>query len=68
MEGFWLKAGDRVEHIKEPGFPGTVIEIDLDCYPLHVYGVTTCCVRWDDAEEGEEDAINWTNKLAKVEE
>lgn len=66
-----LKAGDRVAHIKEPHLPGTVVSIDLDCYPLEVYGVTTCRVFWDDEEgyQSEDDAdIQWTNKLVKVEE
>lgn len=67
---FWLQKGDRVCHIKEPEISGTILEIDLDCYPLHEYGVTTARVRWDD-DEGEyplsEYDIQWTNKLMKIE-
>ncbi len=59
---FWLQKGDRVEHVKEVGYPGTIKEIDLDCHPLFEYGVTTCIVTWDD---GGED-IKWTNKLYKI--
>ncbi|MFN6572344.1 hypothetical protein [Dendronalium sp. ChiSLP03b] len=60
---FWLQIGDRVEHVKETGYPGTVTEIDFDCYPFFEYGVTTCIVVWDDASDPD---IQWTNKLYKV--
>lgn len=63
--GFWLKVGDRVDHVKDIGFPGTVISIDwnlVDCG----YGVTTVEVVWDDADTGVIDVV-WSNKLAMAE-
>lgn len=64
-KGFWLKRGDRIRHKIEQEAEGKVLSVDLDCYPLNVYGVTTAQVLWDDAE-GVPD-IQWTNKLEKVE-
>lgn len=64
-EHFWLKLGDRVIHIGEPG-AGTVVSIDIDCYLLERYGVTTCQVLWDDSPDGATDT-QWTNKLEKIE-
>lgn len=55
--------GDRVAHLCDPDVVGYVRQIDTDCYPLEVYGVTTCLVEWNNAEPGILD-IQWTNKLA----
>ena len=65
-EGFWLMKGDRVRLKKELDAVGEVLSVDLDCYPLNVYGVTTAQVLWDDV--GEVPDIQWTNKLEKIEE
>jgi hypothetical protein len=65
-EGFWLTKGDKVRLKKELEAVGTVLSVDLDCYPLNVYGVTTAQILWDDA--GGVPDIQWTNKLEKVEE
>ena len=66
---FWLQKGDRIEHIKEPGLTGRIMEIDLDCYPLYEYGVTTARIQWDDYEYTSSDQwdIQWSNKLIKIE-
>ena len=52
--------GDRVEHYKELGFPGVIVQID----PYEICGfpsdVTTCQVLWDDSDTPD---IQWTNKL-----
>ena len=53
---FKFKIGDRVEHVKEPGIEGTIVQIDP-----YEDDVTTCRVIWDDGD-GYED-IQWTNKL-----
>jgi len=63
-EKFWLQPQARVRLKIEPETMGTVLSVDLDCYPLEVYGVTTAKVLWDDAE-GEVD-IQWSNKLELV--
>lgn len=63
-EPFWLQLGDRVEHVGDTGFPGTVTHIDDNLLMLG-YGVTTCCVLWDDGD-GEYEDIQWTNKLVLV--
>lgn len=63
-EPFWLQPQDRVRHKREPQALGTVLSVDLDCYPLHEYGVTTAEVLWNDAD-GVTD-IQWTNKLELV--
>ncbi len=56
-EDFWLKKGDRVVHIKDHSWIGTVTEIDSNL--IEPYGVTTCKVLWED---GGKDIV-WTNKL-----
>lgn len=48
-EGFWLMKGDRVRLKKELDAVGEVLSVDLDCYPLNVFGVTIAQVLWDDA-------------------
>lgn len=62
-----LAIKDRVVHKKDNSCLGTVVSVDIDCYPLEEYGVTTCQVLWDDAEDGVTDT-QWTNKLEKVKE
>ena len=62
---FWLQVGDRVEHVGDIGLPGTVTHIDSNLIELG-YGVTTCCVVWDDGD-GEYEDVQWTNKLVLVE-
>jgi hypothetical protein len=62
---FWLKVGDRVAWKPDPVVLGTVKSVDLDCYPLEKYGITTANIEWDDCA-GSID-IQWTNKLEKVE-
>lgn len=51
MNDFCLEPGDRVEHIGEPGYTGTLMSIDIDCHLFHQYGITTCLVEWDDCKE-----------------
>lgn len=55
-----IQLGDRVEHIKELGIYGTIVQIDP-----YESEVTTCKVVWNDSIDGYED-IQWTNKLQKV--
>lgn len=62
LDEFWLHVGDTVEHVKEIGVRGKVVQIDANLIPR---GVTTCQVLWDDAKDGETD-IQWTNKLYKI--
>ena len=64
MTGFWLKLHDRVEHVGDIGIAGTVVHIDENLIESH--GITTCSVRWDDAEDDFID-IQWTDKLQLVE-
>jgi hypothetical protein len=60
-EDFWLRVGDRVSHIKDSTWIGTVTEIDDNLIPS---GVTTCRVEWEGDYESD---IRWTNKLVKLE-
>lgn len=64
-EPFWLQPQDRVRLKREPDAVGTVLSVDLDCYPLSEYGITTAEVIWDDAVDGVID-IQWTNKLELI--
>jgi len=64
MTDFWLKRYDRVEHVGDAGIAGTVVHIDENLIESH--GITTCSVRWDDAEDDFID-IQWTDKLQLVE-
>lgn len=57
--------GDRVGLINEPNTIGAIISIDQDCYPLEMYGITTCEIHWDDADDGIND-VQWTNKIFLV--
>ncbi len=45
MIDFWLKVGDRVNHVKDSGATGIVAAIDENL--IEAYGVTTCRVLWD---------------------
>lgn len=66
-----LDVGDKVTHRKGEGEIGFVMEVDFE-YDLG--GVTTCRVVWDvetfeqaKAVLREDQDIQWTNKLVKVE-
>jgi len=54
-----VRPGDRVAHRRDPSVTGTVLSVDLGSIPEE-WGVTTCLVRWDDADCND---IQWTNKL-----
>lgn len=60
-----FKVGDRVHHVKEPMWTGTIVHLDSI---ITGYDVTTALVVWDDAAPGDEPDIQWTNKLCKREE
>lgn len=66
-----LDVGDKVTHRKGDGEIGFVMEVDFE-YDLG--GVTTCRVVWDvetfeqaKAAPREDQDIQWTNKLVKIE-
>jgi hypothetical protein len=59
---FWLRVGDRVQHVKDASWRGKVVSIDSNLIESH--GVTTCRVLWDDSKDPD---IHWTNKLVHEE-
>jgi len=61
MINFHLQVGDKVTHIKDSSWTGTITHIDENLIESH--GVTTCNVKWDDTEELD---IQWSNKLVLV--
>ena len=63
LQDFWLQIGDRVEHVKDSSWVGTITQIDANL--IATYGVTTCRVQFDDSPPGKTD-IFWTNRLRKL--
>lgn len=65
MDGdtFLFRVGDRVEHVKDPGVGGTIIEVDINLIEAG-WGVTTVRVSWDDGDP--DGDIIWTNKLVHI--
>ena len=61
IENFHLQVGDRVNHVKDYSWCGSIVHIDGNL--IEEYGVTTCNVKWDDSEDLD---IQWTNKLVLI--
>lgn len=68
---YGFQVGDTVCHIKDTELCGVVTELDAD---HDLGGVTTCRVAWGtrslaeaQATPREEQDIQWTNKLVRVE-
>jgi hypothetical protein len=59
---FHLQVEDRVVHVKDASWIGTIKEIDWNLIPE--FGVTTCRVEFDD-NPGVTD-VQWTNKLSRL--
>lgn len=57
-----FKVGSRVicDHTQEQG---VITHLDLNCYPLYRYGVTTCIVQFADGLS----SVLWTNRISLVE-
>jgi len=60
---FPFQVGDRVEHVKDLGTEGTIIEVDINLIEAG-WGVTTVRVSWDDGDP--DGDIIWTNKLVHI--